>query len=347
MRSSVTEADVIQLERKGTTYILSLARFGEPFVVEQITDIDLGDEVYAGLFVCSHATDVVEQATFSNVRVVVPAKDDFVPYRDFLGSYLEILDIETGHRRVIYGSGERFEAPNWTPDGKALIYNSNGHLYRFDLAQNQPRVIDTGFATMNNNDHVLSFDGTKIAISDHSEEQHSIVYTLPIEGGAPKRITAQGPSYLHGWSPDGKHLVYTGQRNGDFNIYRISAGGGEETQLTSGNALDDGPEYTPDGRHIYFNSTRTGTMQIWRMQPDGSDQEQVTDDEHNNWFAHISPDGQQIVFLTFSRDVDPRDHPPYKRVCLRLIPAAGAAPKVVAYLYGGQGTINVPSVVTR
>ncbi|HEU5099422.1 MAG TPA: hypothetical protein VFU22_10405 [Roseiflexaceae bacterium] len=281
LRFAIGGPDVIQLERRGDSYIMSAAHFGDPLVAEQVTDIVLGDEVYVGLYVCSHNDDVSEQATFRNVRVIVPAKDDFVPFQDFLGSHLEILDIGSGDRQIVYSSANVFEAPNWTPDGSALIYNSNGRLYRFDLSSKTPALIDTGFATRNNNDHVLSFDGQMLAISHHSAEDgnSSIVYTVPVGGGVPKRVTAQGPSYLHGWSPDGKFLTYTGARNGQYNIYRIPADGGEETQLTHTHGLDDGPEYSPDGKYIYFNSTRSGTMQIWRMRPDGSLQEQLTDDE--------------------------------------------------------------------
>jgi Tol biopolymer transport system component len=345
VRSSLVGADVIQLERRGNTYIMSVARSGELFIVDQVTDITLGDDVYVGLCVCSHNNDVIEQATFRNVRIVVPAGVDPPSHPDYLGCHLELLEIETGNRQIIYSSHEPFEAPNWTPDGAALIYNATGRLYRFDLARRTPEVIDTGFATRNNNDHVLSFDGSMIAISHHSEEDKgaAIVYTVPIEGGEPKRITAQGPSYLHGWSPDAQFLVYTGQRNGDFHIYRISVDGGEETQLTSGVGMDDGPEYTPDGRYIYFNSTRSGTMQVWRMQADGSHQEQLTDDDFNNWFPHVSPDGQSIVYISFPKEVGPSKHPYYKQVYLRQIPAGGGPSKVVASLYGGQGTINVPS----
>ena len=345
VRLAITGPDVVQLERKGDTYTMSVAHFGDPLVAEQVTHVGLGNEVYVGLCVCSHNDAVSEQAVFRNVRVVVPAKDDFVPYKDFLGSNLELLDIESGDRQIIYSSPEVFEAPNWTPDGKALIYNSKGHLYRFDLASKTPVVIDTGFATRNNNDHVISFDGTMIAISHHSAEDgnNSIVYTLPIQGGTPKRITAQGPSYLHGWSPDSKFLAYTGARNGVYDIYTISVDGGEETRLTDTPGLDDGPEYSPDGKYIYFNSTRSGTMQIWRMRPDGSAQEQLTSDEYNNWFPHLSPDGRLMVFLSYHKEVAPDAHPPYKHVYLRTLPADGGAPKVVAYLYGGQGTINVPS----
>jgi TolB protein len=345
IKSKVTAPDVVQLERKGNSYVMAVARFGEAFVTEQISDVSLGDEVYVGLFVCSHNNSVTEKAAFSDVRITVPVKDEFVPYRDYIGSNLEILDVQSGHRKVIYSVPDSLQAPNWTKDGKALIYNRNGRLYRFDLARNAPVAINTGFAVNNNNDHVLSFDGKMIGISNHSKEDEnkSIVYVLPIEGGEARRITASGPSYLHGWSPDGKFVIYTGQRNGEFDIYRMSVRGGDETRLTNTPGLDDGSEYSPDGRYIYFNSTRTGTMQIWRMKPDGSQQEQITNDDYNNWFPHVSPNGQWICFLSFSKEVTPGDHPFYKHVYLRLMPVGGGQPKVVAYVYGGQGTINVPS----
>ena len=85
-------------------------------------------------------------------------------------------------------------------------------------------------------------------------------------------------------------------------------------------------------------------MQIWRMKADGTEQEQVTFDEYNNWFPHISPDGKWMVIISFPITVDPGDHPFYKRVMLRLLPVNTiGSPKVIAYLFGGQGTINTPS----
>jgi Tol biopolymer transport system component len=345
VRSSIKAPDVIQLERKGTAYIMSVARYGEPFATEQVSDVSLGDDVYVGLFVCSHNKDVVERAVFRDVQITRPAKDDFVPYRDYVGSNIEILDIATGHRRVIYSSPDSLQAPNWTRDGKALIYNSKGRLFRFDLARAAPTAIDTDFATNNNNDHVLSFDGKMLGISHQPKEDggKSIVYTVPVRGGKPVRITAHGPSYTHGWSPDGKFLVFTGGRDGEFDIYKIAASGGQEIRLTTAKGLDDGPEYAPDGKHIYFCSTRAGNMQIWRMNPNGTGQEQVTNDEYNNWFPHISPDGKWIAFLSFNKDVRPDDHPFYKHVYLRLMPIQGGPARIIAYVYGGQGTINVPS----
>jgi TolB protein len=167
---------------------------------------------------------------------------------------------------------------------------------------------------------------------------------LPASGGTPKRITPLTPSYLHGWSPDGKFLIYTGGRNGEFDIYRIAAdGSGAEVRLTNAKGVDDGPEYSPDGRFIYFNSVRSGRMQIMRMRADGSEQQALTDDGFNNWFPHVSPDGKWLAIISYGDDINPSEHPYYKHVYLRLMPAGGGAPTVIAYVYGGQGSINVPS----
>ena len=345
-RDSLPNADaIIQLERRDSVFIMSVARFGDTLATQQLSGVSLPDTVYIGLFVCAHNDTVVERASFSNVRVTIPAPAGLVPYRDYLASNLEILDLRNGNATIVHSYRGSFQAPNWTHDGKALIYAQEGRLYRFDLATREPQVINTGFATRNNNDHVLSFDGRMLAISHHAPEDSgaSIVYTVPTTGGTPKRITARGPSYLHGWSPDGRWLVFTGQRNNDFDVYKIPSAGGEEIRLTSTPGLDDGPEFTPDGKYIYFNSSRTGRMQIWRMRPDGSGQEQITSDGLNNWFPHISPDGKWIAYISFPPEVAADDHPFYKHVLLRLMPIDGGTSRVIAYVYGGQGTINVPS----
>jgi Tol biopolymer transport system component len=336
---------IVQLERRDGVYFMSVARFGDTLITTRLTDVGLPDTVYVGLFVCAHSDSAVERAAFSNVRITVPAPKNLVPYRDYLGSNLEILDVGSGDATIVSQYRGSFQAPNWTPDGRALIYVQEGRLYRFDLSSRAAVPINTGIATRNNNDHVLSFDGRMLGISNNSPQDSgaSIVYTVPVRGGTPKRITPKGPSYLHGWSPDGRWLVYTGERNNEFDVYKMSADGGNEIRLTNTPGLDDGPEYSPDGQYIYFNSVRSGRMQIWRMHPDGTDQRQVTDDGFNNWFPHLSPDGKSIAFISFPADVPADDHPFYKHVMIRLMPVGGGRTRVIAYVYGGQGTINVPS----
>ncbi len=347
-RLKLTKANILQLERKGDQYIMRAAIYGEPFQTDTLGGIDLGDEVYVGLFVGSHNSDVLETGVFSNVSITIPFKGESNQSTQMtLGSNLELMELASGHREVIYKVPYSIQAPNWMPDGQHLIFNdAKGLLYKFDLTMRQPVPINTGKVIQNNNDHVLSFDGKMLVLSSWVKDLGgSIIYTVPVEGGAPQQITPRGPSYAHGWSPDGKSLVFCGERNGEFDVYKIPAAGGPEQRLTDVKGLDDGPEYTPDGQYIYFNSVRSGTMQIWRMKPDGSQQEQVTNDEFNNWFAHISPDGKWFVYLSFVKEETPADiHPPYKHVYIRLLPIDGkGAPKVLAYIYGGQGSINTPS----
>lgn len=345
-RAELVGPDVIQLERRGDLFIMSTAKFGEPFTRVEKRLPDMKDSLYVGIYVCAHNPDVVESAVFSNVRITIPAWEGLQQYRDYLGSRLEVMDVETGEREVVYSTSAGIEAPNWTPDGKTLIFNSRGKLFRFGLSSGKAAELYTDFAQRNNNDHVLSFDGSMIAISHHSDDAdgNSIIYKLPVTGGIPQKITKNGPSYLHGWSPDAEYVIYTAQRDGQWNIWRSRTDGtGEEFQLTSNASLDDGSEYAPDGKSIYFNSTRSGLMQIWKMNADGSEETQVTDDAFNNWFPHVSPDGKSLVFLSYGQDVKPDQHPYYKHVYLRTMPIGGGEPRVIAYLYGGQGTINVPS----
>jgi len=336
----------IELQRIGNTFTFSAATPGENYKTAA-KEVILSDEVYAGIFICSHNENVVEQAVFSNVRIIIPAAKDFRPYRDYIGSHIEVMDVQSGLRKILYSAPNSLQAPNWTRDGKNLIYNSEGLLYKYDLSTGSVSKLNTGIANQNNNDHVISFDGKQIALSNHvGEKRISTLFILPINGSdKPIQITSadSGHSYLHSWSTDGKKLIFTGQRKNQYDIWAVDIGSKKETQLTNTPTLDDSPEFSPDGKWIYFNSVRTGTMKLWRMKPDGSNQEQVTFDEYNDWFPHFSPDGKWIVFLSFPKETTPTDHPWYQKIYLRLMPASGGVPKNIAYVYGGQGTINVPS----
>jgi len=349
VQSNISAPARLRIVKRGDYVYMSLAQAdGDLQVAAGWIRIPLTGEFYAGIGVCSHNKDAVERATFSNVSLEQLAPSTAA--QPTLYSTLENVAIDSGDRQAIYVAQGRFEAPNWTRDGAAFLFNRNGHIERLPVAGGKPEVIDTGFADRCNNDHGLSPDGSQLAISDSSQDDHtSRVYVLPSSGGTPRRITKNGPSYWHGWSPDGKTLAFVGQRNGDFDIYTLPANGdpaAEEVRLTTAKGLDDGPEYSPDGKYIYFNSERTGHMQIWRMKVDGSDQEQVFSDDYNNWFPHISPDGKWMVFLTYGSSVT--GHPENKDVMLRMMSLSeqNMTEKkitVLAKLFGGQGTINVPS----
>lgn len=262
-------------------------------------------------------------------------------------SHLETYSLESGNRKVILSEQAHFEAPNWSTDNSYLLINQEGLLYRVYLENGRKVLLDTGHAKNCNNDHGISFDGKVLAISNNDPETKEMpggsrIYTLPVDGGKPTLVTAQSPSYWHGWSPDGRWLVYVAERGGEYDIYRISKDGGKEKQLTHFTGLQDGPEYSPDGRYIYYNSAHTGSMDLWRMDADGKNHTQLTSDPYSNWFPHPSPDGRYLVFLSYLEDQG-EGHPPMKDVAIRLMDVKEGSVKTLFTFTGGQGTINVPS----
>ena len=268
--------------------------------------------------------------------------------RDHSVSYLNILDTETMEVQVLKRFDYVIEAPNWLRNQNALIYNSEGKIFRFDLETLESTQIPTGTAKYCNNDHVVSYDEQWIAVSAGSEEvRGSRVYKVPLAGGEAQLLTEKTPSYLHGWSPDGKTLVYCAFREIDgelhVDVYGISDEGGEETRLTT-EGFNDGPEFSFDGEWIYFISTRTGLMQVWRMKPDGSEQTQLTFEDQNNWFGHISPDGSKVVSIVYKKgQLLPNEHLSNMHVELWLMNPDGSDHRRILGFFGGQGSINVNS----
>ncbi|MGO8927316.1 MAG: TolB family protein [Limisphaerales bacterium] len=343
IQANVSRPARVGLEREGEVFFMTLPDGDKPSAKLSpggaFVRLTFTDPLYIGLAVCAHDDRVLERARFSDAEL--QQKAALAGKEPVLHCTLETVPIASKDRRAIYHTLDHIEAPNWSRDGNHFLFNSGGRIYRLPVTGGKPELVDTGFAIKCNNDHGFSPDGMRLAISDQSKNGKSLIYVLPASGGTPRPITRLGPSYWHGWSPDAATLAYCAERNGEFDIYTIPATGGEEKRLTSAKGLDDGPDYSPDGKFIYFNSDRIGTMQIWRMKADGSDQQQVTFDEFNNWFPHPSPDGKWLVFLSYDQEVT--GHPANKPVRLRLMPVGGGPTQDLARLFGGQGTMNVPS----
>ncbi len=263
-------------------------------------------------------------------------------------SYLNIMDFDSGEIRTVAKFDRIIEAPNWMRTTGELVYNSNGLIYAWK--DGVERRIDTGVCDACNNDHVLSPNEDAIAVSHMTFGEGgftSRVFIVPFDGGAPRLVTPNSPSFLHGWSPDGREMAYCAFREIDgrrqVDVYAIPAEGGDEVRLTGG-GFNDGPEYSPDGKTIWFNSTRSGLMQVWRMNRDGSDPVRMTRNDDNCWFGHVSPDGKKVVYIVYHKGhLQPDEHLPDMQCELWGMDADGNNAHRLCVLFGGQGTINVNS----
>jgi Tol biopolymer transport system component len=335
----------IRLEKRGDAITMFLSNHGEPLhQVGASIKLHLDSPFYAGIGVCSHNKDVVEKATFTNVKLerVEPGAGS---EKAVLYSTLQTIGIEENFRRamVITTGRGRLEAPNWSRDGKALIFNKDGKIWTIPAEGGTAAALNVGAATRCTGSHGLSPDGQWLAIScSMPEKPETRVYIVPSGGGEPRLLTQAPWSYFHSWSPDGKTIAFTRpDHKGGGNILSIPVEGGTETALTTGTGISDDPDYSADSKWIYFNSDRGGSMQIWRMRPDGSGPEQVTADEFNNWTPHPSPDGKSVLILSYAKGVT--GHPANEDIALRILNVADGNIRVLVNAVGGSGTDNVPN----
>ena len=94
--------------------------------------------------------------------------------------------------------------------------------------------------------------------------------------------------YFPEWSPDGKRIAFTSDRDGIVpEIYVMDADGSDQTNLTNNPAIDQAPAWSPDGTKIAFHSRRDGNYEIYVMDADGGDQTRLT---HSDGTSDHRPD---------------------------------------------------------
>jgi Tol biopolymer transport system component len=341
--STVTAPRRLRLEKRGDTITMYAASTtdGPLHQVGASVQLHLAEPFYVGIGLCSHDPNKTEKAVFSHVALEQPAP---LPSTLALYSTLNTIGDDRDFRRdeVVWSAQAHFEAPNWSRDGKTLVFDQDGKIMTVSAAGGTPQLLNTGDATRCSGSHGLSPDGTHLAMTCTTASQPEFrVYIVPITGGAPHLLTENPNSWFHSWSPDGKTILFTRPDHGSLNVFAIPADGGEEHALTTGTGVSDDPDYAPDGRFIYFNSDRGGTMQIWRMHPDGTSPEQMTNDDGVNWTPHPSPDGKSVVFISYEKGTT--GHPANKPVALRILSLDDRSTHILVRLTGGSGTMNVPN----
>jgi TolB protein len=339
----------MRLEKRGDTITLFLSMHGEPLhQAGASTKLHFDGTFYAGLGMCARKKDKVEQATFAHVELQ-PLNPPAAPAAMEIYSTLHTIAVDPNVPMdfVIQTGKGQMEAPNWSRDGKTLIFDRAGKLWSVPSDEGEGRLgeakpIDIGNTTGCTGSHGLSPDGKWLAMTCVTPNQPGRrIYIAPSTGGTPRLVTANPDSYFHSWSPNGKTILFTRPSHGTLTIYSIAVDGGQETALTSGSGVSDDPDYSSDGRWIYFNSDRTGGMQIWRMRPDGNQPEQVTFDERPNWTPHPSPDGKWLLILSYDKDVT--GHPANKDVTLRILNLSDGQIRDLVQIVGGAGSDNVPN----
>lgn len=122
-------------------------------------------------------------------------------------------------------------------------------------------------------------------------------------------VPTHGLEYSPSYSADGQWVVFTAERDGQADIYRIHPDGTGLEQLIDNPAFDDQGALSPDGKTLAFVSTRDGgTANIWLMNLESKKTTNLTANHAGNFRPSWSPDGRWIAF-TSDRDAQPGSFP--------------------------------------
>ena len=211
------------IQRRGNTFVALLpgGAGGELEPAGAFMRVGLADPVYVGLGVCAHDDKALERVVFSGVHF--GAKEPGNAGKPQLHCALELVPIASKDRKVIYHTTNHIEAPNWSRDGEFLLFNSGGRIYRLPSQGGCPKSWTRALPTAATTITASPRTGHGLSSATNRKTGKSLIYTLPMGGGTPQLVTPLGPSYWHGWSPDGSTLVYCAERNGEYDVYTIPA----------------------------------------------------------------------------------------------------------------------------
>ncbi len=142
-------------------------------------------------------------------------------------------------------------------------------------------------------------DGRTIVFASEIGRQPSKIYVMDADDGGGRRALTRGDSIdaSPAFSPDGQHIAFESNRDGNFEIYVMDRDGGNIRRLTNDPATDRSPAWSPDGSRIAFTSDRNqrASADVYTMDAaTGGDVRRLTDDLAN-WAPQYSPDGQSLA----------------------------------------------------
>jgi len=198
-------------------------------------------------------------------------------------------------------------APDWFPDGRALLYvGYDGIQPGFFLTSRDPKItpgpilrrLMPGLPKYRGR-----FDptGEELAMVS-SVDGASEIFRVKRKGNEARRLTNHPAIDISpSWSPDGREIAFVSDRSGAPQIYLMNRDGGNLRRLTYTGAYNATPSWSPDGRWIAYETRVRGQFDIWLIDPSGQINFPIVQHSRSDEAPSWSPDGRKIVFSSERR----------------------------------------------
>ena len=227
---------------------------------------------------------------------------------------LWLMNLESGRAIPVTSGQTQVWTPSWSRDGRTLYVISNRggtmDLWQHSIGsdgvpEGDPLPVTLGIEMR---DATFSPDGAKLAYSRGRTVGN--LWRIPVLderlatwSDAEQLTFDRARAGVGGVSRDGRTLLFSSDRSGNLELYKMSLMGGETVQLTTSPSPDWAPRLSPDGDEVVFYSFRSGNRDLWILPLNGDPARQLTDGRATGsefQFPAWSPDGAMVAAVRSS-----------------------------------------------
>jgi len=239
--------------------------------------------------------------------------------RGVASTEIAFISDRTGHRELYVSAADGRDqrpathsnslklAPEWLPDGRAILYVAYAGIQPgFFLTSRSPEITPGPILR-----HVLKglpkyrgrFDptGEELAIVT-SVDGAAEIFRVERKGNGTRRLTDNPAIDISpSWSPDGREIAFVSDRSGSPQIYLMNRDGGNLRRLTYTGDYNVSPAWSPDGRWIAYETRVRGQFDIWLIDPSGQINFPIVQHPRSDEAPTWSPDARKIAFSSQRR----------------------------------------------
>ena len=214
-----------------------------------------------------------------------------------------------GWQLVVVSGKARYEGPQFSPDGKKLVFMSNRtggmDLWTCEVdGSNLTQITtlgDAGTPRWSPDGKMIAFDsrvhnygGT--GSQKVGPEGLGAILVVDVSGGSQRfLVVGDSNNVVPSWSRDGQYVYFASDRTGSYQVWKAPLNGGAPVQITKSGGF--AAWEAADGKYVYYSKNNQPNPEIWRVPSDGGEESLVSPAMRPGTWASWSVTSDGIYFV--------------------------------------------------